>query len=76
MNPAHGDVRGWRIDTESLGADQPATVIGDGPITLPAPSLTQTVSERFCAVHGWLEVCGVMGALVWHLEHDGCGASS
>ena len=55
-----------------MGAPTMAVTDGGTSFTLPATSVTVSVSDHYCAVHGWVEVRGAMGALVWHLEHDEC----
>jgi hypothetical protein len=68
----HGDIRNYRLETTSMGAPTMAITDGGMSFTLPASTVTMSVSDQYCAVHGWVEVRGVMGALVWHLEHDEC----
>lgn len=68
----HGSIRSYRTETRPLGDPTPATTADGAAFTVPAATITESVSERFCAVHGWMPVRGVMGALVWHMDHDGC----
>ena len=68
----HGDIRNYRMETQAIGGPTMAITDGGESFTLPPSSMTVSVCERYCMVHGWFDVRGVMGAMVWHLEHNGC----
>lgn len=69
MDAAHGQVRNWRMETRELGAPMECETPDGTPVTLPASTLTQSVSERFCARCGWVEVRGCLGPIYFEVEH-------
>lgn len=69
----HGALRNYHFETSSAG--RMAGVLEDGtPVQLPGARHEQSACERFCVKHGWTEVRGIMGALLWHDQHRQCAS--
>lgn len=68
----HGEVRNWREETTySAGPECFDATTGESLGQIPGLSVTQSVSERWCAHCGvWVEVRGVMGALSFDINHE------